>query len=215
MSVGKDRIMVNCGHAGTTEKKQSIAGLLRSTAAHSTLVIDDKTCIPIAADMGLDAKKAALSVQRQYSADVLNLEMSHNFYQPSAGLTHKRRIQLRDQGETLEGQDVLIGEETHDFAIRFHLHPNVNVSRVQNGKACLIRTKTGVGWKFIARGVEEVEIEESIYQPNSDEAPRVTSQIVLYGKTEERQTRVLWMLHREKTEKKKASRKRKKEKDDE
>jgi uncharacterized heparinase superfamily protein len=207
MSVGRERIVVNCGHAGLTEKRNPLSLALRTSAAHSTLVVTDTNIAPLSSGGQIGRQPAHVTCERNYSAKNMILDTSHNGYQEKFGLVHKRRFHLMQEGDLLEGQDCLVGEAGHDFAIRFHLHPDVTASRLQGGKAVIIRTRGGHGWRFEARGMNQIKIEESLYQPDLEQAPRQTSQIVLYGSSQEANTRIIWMFQREKKPQKKRKKK--------
>jgi uncharacterized heparinase superfamily protein len=64
------------------------------------------------------------------------------------------------------------------FALRFHLHPGVKASLVQEGQAVLLRLPSGAGWRFRAEGAN-VAVEESIYVGGGD--MKRTNQIVISG----------------------------------
>ena len=62
---------------------------------------------------------------------------SHNGYGQSFALTHSRQLFLAADGDDLRGEDSLTGPAGEGFAIRFHLHPTVQVSLIQDGTAAL------------------------------------------------------------------------------
>ena len=73
-----------------------------------------------------------------------------------------------------------IGKRTpRGYSLRFHLHPSVQVSLLQNGNAALLRLPSGLGWRFVAEG-GTMSLAESIYLGGLDEVRR-SEQIVLSG----------------------------------
>lgn len=82
-----------------------------------------------------------------------------------------------------------------DIAIRFHLHPRVIVSLVQNEEEALIRIPSGAGWRFQHTG-GRLALENSIYI-GAGSQPRRTKQLVIYGQMTGDQTRIKWALQRE------------------
>ncbi|MBT7360628.1 MAG: hypothetical protein HN813_01480, partial [Rhodospirillaceae bacterium] len=82
------------------------------------------------------------------------------------------------------------------FALRFHLHPTVQASLVQNGSAVLLRLPSGVGWRLIAEG-GTVSLAESIYLGETEDVRR-SEQIVVSGALEAdaNAARVKWALKR-------------------
>ena len=82
------------------------------------------------------------------------------------------------------------------FALRFHLHPGVQASLVQNGTAVLLRLPGGTGWRLIAEG-GTLSLAESVYLGSAGEVRR-SEQIVVSGVIEAGSpaARVKWALKR-------------------
>ena len=79
---------------------------------------------------------------------------------------HQRKFYVAPLGDDIRGEDRLIytgepGEIASEAIIRFHLHPRVRVSLIQNGSSALLRPQTGGGWRFRTDG--GLNLEESIY----------------------------------------------------
>lgn len=189
-SFGKDRIFVNCGTAGGRWRS-----LLRSTAAHSTLVADNRNSCQFD-DHGLLSSRPEVRCSKQEDAAIALIEAGHNGYVPRFGLTHRRTVRLQNGGETLSGEDILTGKSGVSYAVRFHLHPGIQASLTQDGSAVLLRARNGMGWRFKAEGAV-LALEDSIYA-NGDDIPRHTQQIVMNGMTAGPTTTVAWELTREK-----------------
>src|SRR6201986_5609833 len=83
-------------------------------------------------------------------------------FKKTPGLTHARQLFLAADGEDLRGEDRLTGRAGQSFAIRFHLHPNVQASLTQDGNAVLLRLPGGIGWRLRTQGAV-LSIAESIY----------------------------------------------------
>ena len=84
--------------------------------------------------------------------------MSHDGYAAPYGLIHHRRLYLTAGGEDLRGEDRVDGGTPQPFVLRFHLHPDVNVSVAQNAQAAILKLPTGrlvayprQGWRHLAR----------------------------------------------------------------
>jgi uncharacterized heparinase superfamily protein len=105
------------------------------------------------------------------------LEASHDGYREPLGVIHRRRLFLGAGGDDLRGEDRLDGAKDGHFAIRFHLHPEVQVSLVQSGGAALLRLPKGGGWRFMARGAQ-MSLEPSVYLGDESQSRR-SEQIVL------------------------------------
>ncbi len=189
---GRDRVIVNCG---SSEVKGKWREILRSTAAHSTLVADHRNSCPFD-EMGFLSARPEVRVKRTEDGDVVLLDTAHNGYIPRFGLTHRRTLRLQEGGDALIGEDSVSGKSGVLFAIRFHLHPDIQASLIQEGDEVLLRAKSGIGWRFKASGYKVV-LEESIYG-GEGEHPRRTQQIALHVITAGMAVAVAWELRREK-----------------
>jgi uncharacterized heparinase superfamily protein len=161
MSVGRDRLIVNCGAAPAAEGEWRDA--LRATAAHSTLVLADTNSSELRPE-GLGRRVESVEADRQESNGAQWLEAAHDGWVKQFGLRHRRRLYLSESGDDLRGEDVLEPErevQVPGFAVRFHLHPAVLASLQQDEAGVLLRLPSGVGWKLRAKGAR-VAIEESI-----------------------------------------------------
>ena len=187
LSVGRERLIVNCGATSTPESWRSA---LRATAAHSTLTIADTSSSEIRAD-GLGRRPAKVVVQRQSTGGAHWLEASHDGYQRPFGAIHHRRLYLAETGDDLRGEDAIEGGEGHPFTVRFHLHPAVETTIEVEGHAALMRLASGSLWRLRADGATPL-LEDSIYLGNG--ARRPAKQIVLTSGPEIRQVR--WAITR-------------------
>ncbi len=168
LSVGRERMIVNCGSVSGLEPAQggpqaaawSLA--LRGTAAHSTLTIDETNSSEAVTDGGLGRRPAKVTVDRQEEDGAVLIDASHDGYRRPFGLTHHRRLYISVGGDDIRGEDRLEGRGGRPFAVRFHLHPSVQVSAVQGGAAALLRLGGGAGWRLRASG-GSLAIEASAY----------------------------------------------------
>ncbi|HTI01823.1 MAG TPA: heparinase II/III family protein [Acidisoma sp.] len=175
-SVGRDRMIVNCGAA--PEAMSEWRDALRATAAHSTLVVADTSSSEVKSE-GFGARRVEkVEVQRQEANGAHWLEASHDGWLRSAGALHRRRLYMAESGEDMRGEDAVEAETPQHFAIRFHLHPSVQASLQSDGEAVLLRLPSGQSWRFRAEGAA-MALEESIYMGGTE--PKRTDQIVLNG----------------------------------
>lgn len=190
MSVGRDRLIVNCGAAPAAE--DSWRDALRSTAAHSTLVLSDTNSAELRPD-GLGRRPEQVETARHESAGAQWLEASHDGWRRAFGAVHRRRLYLAESGDDLRGEDMVEvgGDGTlPPYVLRFHLHPGVVASLLQDESAALLRLPSGIGWKIRAKGAR-VALEESVYLGLE---PRRSSQVVLVA--EEGEASVQWAITR-------------------
>ncbi|MBN07628.1 MAG: hypothetical protein CMM45_07345 [Rhodospirillaceae bacterium] len=190
MSAGKERLIVNCGSTRQMGLKWQQA--LRTTAAHSTVVVDDTNSSELGKNGGLGKRGHTVQCSRREIDGRSVLEVSSDGYKGLFDLQHRRFLMMSSDGTELLGEDLLIGTGGKRFTIRFHLHPNVQATLIQNGNAVLLKPRRGRGWKLVSPDTE-VLLEESIYIENADH-PRRTQQIVIPGEILGRGAAVKWRL---------------------
>lgn len=178
MSVGRDRMIVNCGAAPAAEGEWRDA--LRATAAHSTLVLADTNSAELREE-GLGRRPERVEADRHESDGAQWLDAAHDGWRRAFGVVHRRRLYLAPTGDDLRGEDVIESPEPNParppgFAVRFHLHPAVVASLQQDGEGALLRLPSGQGWRLRASGAK-VTVEESIYLGTTE--ARRASQVVL------------------------------------
>jgi uncharacterized heparinase superfamily protein len=192
-SIGAQRLVINCGAPDANRAAAREAA--RMTAAHSTLVIDDTSSCRFASHAGLRKWLGDQIVSGPDKVDVERIDrpggtmvaLAHNGYEARFGLIHERRILLSKDGKTLNGSDRLratsVGEpaEPLPFALRFHIHPNVRLKRVREGRAVLCILPNGRRWLF-ETSTGQAHIEESVFFAAPD-GPRSCGQIAVHGET--------------------------------
>ncbi|HEX2760242.1 MAG TPA: heparinase II/III family protein, partial [Rhizomicrobium sp.] len=206
LSSGSDRIIVNCGAAGPAHQAWSAA--LRATAAHSTLTLADTSSARILRPglarelLGprlLDGPVAPVS-RRVETAQGWTVEAMHDGYVSAFGVRHERQVTLSPQGLMVTGRDRLApdsgNEEGHaamgglSYAVRFHIHPDVRVSRLDGG-GVLLKLPGGEGWRFRAGG-GVLEVEESVYLGGP--VVRRAEQLVISGSTKNGPAEIAWVF---------------------
>ena len=194
---GKERVFVN---AGTHPFDDTWHDVLRNTAAHNTLTIDNRNAAEILESGHFGRKHRKVTRHREDKHDEALLDMTHDGYMDVNGITHRRRLYLGDYGHDLRGEESLtcsIGlNKTQEFAIRFHLHPRVQVSLIREGQEALLRLNGGSGWRFLQNGGTHIALENSIYLGEGTR-PRKTKQLVIYGTIDTDYTAVQWALNKE------------------
>lgn len=196
-SSGAQRIIVNCGASRFGPPELRLAA--RSTAAHSALVLDDRSSANfgmVLGEMRIVSGPRDVRVARQDGADGPEWVASHDGYRRSIGALHTRRLLLAQDGSTLSGEDevALSGmRETLPAAARFHLHPNVRASLVRDGSGALLALASGEVWSFEAGGLPIV-LEESIFLAASDGRRRTEQLVVAFDAAAA--PRITWRLTR-------------------
>lgn len=190
LSSGPSRIVVNCGFPATARDNWRV--FARSTAAHSTLVCHDTSSCQFVQQATMKrmlhgapitSGPGHVEVFRETVADGILLTASHDGYARQFGVVHQRTLMLSDDGIRLQGEDTLLSaqrsakDRDDDYAIRFHLHPSVKVSRLSDARGAMLVLPNREAWTFEALD-DRVDIEDSVFLAGSD-GPRRTSQIVI------------------------------------
>ena len=192
MSHGRERLIVNCGaYQRSSADWRNVA---RATAAHSTLIVADTNSSELDAHGGLGRRPTHVPCERIEDGGSHWVSASHDGYQTVFGLTHARQLFLAADGEDLRGEDRLIGPAGRSFVIRFHLHPQVQASLIQDGDAALLRLPSGLGWRLRAQGAV-MSLAESVYLGGGE--MRKAQQVVLDGHIGSSGATVKWALRRE------------------
>jgi uncharacterized heparinase superfamily protein len=176
MSVGRERLIVNCGAAPAAESGWRDA--LRATAAHSTLVVAETNSAELR-DEGVGRRPERVTAERHEADGAQWLEASHDGWRRNFRAVHRRRLYLAGSGEDLRGEDILEmgepGTRLPSFLLRFHLHPDVAANTQEDGETVLLRLPSGQGWRLRSKGARAA-LEESVHV--AGEARR-SSQVVL------------------------------------
>ncbi len=214
MSYGPQRLIVNCGWS--PEQPTAWRQVIRETAAHSTLVMNDRSAgslvrtgirsrlFPESVETGV----AETHVSRMEQSSGVWIEASHHGYLQRTGLAHRRRIFVDAEGLDLRGEDSLsvplghspISRDEIPFDIRFHLHPNVRATLAQDLRSALLIQPGNVGWRF-RTDAGPIRIEESVYLGEGTK-PVKTEQIVISGRAfadgdgETKSNRIRWSIKR-------------------
>ncbi len=157
LSSGFRRIVINCGapEAGRATAREAS----RTTAAHSTLIVDDTSSCRFAAGAGLGrwlgdeilAGPSVVTAERADDEAGTRLTLSHDGYVARFGLLHHRVLVLARGGARLDGHDRLetTGKRAADgvpYALRFHLHPSVKARASDDGSAVRLDAPDGESW---------------------------------------------------------------------
>jgi uncharacterized heparinase superfamily protein len=192
VTVGRERMIVNCGASPCDRKRWWIAE--RATAAHSTVTVSDRNSSELLGNGRMGSRIANVSSEAESDGGAMLLDARHDGYTRSDGITHRRRIFLSPDGADLRGEDTLSGRVGVPFTVRFHLHPSVDATPLQSGRDALLRLPRDGGWRL--RCSEPLALSESIYFEDAPE-PKRTTQIAVSGVTVEGGTTVKWAFRRE------------------
>lgn len=171
-SNGDNRIISNCGGAGLVggTLPAALGQGLRTTAAHSTLCIENSNSTSVLPDGKLGRGVNEVELLRRDVENATRLEASHDGYARRFGLVHKRLLLLRSDGLELRGEDMLIPDgrkrrgkkKDVEYALRFHLGPDIESDIISEGKGVLLRLRDGNLWQFRATS-GQIALEDSVW----------------------------------------------------
>jgi uncharacterized heparinase superfamily protein len=173
---------------------------LRTTAAHSTLVLSDTNSTNILVDGSLGKGVDDVTIERTEDNDATRIEASHDGYVRSFGLVHKRSLMLGNDGKELRGADQLIARgrnkirESVPYAVRFHLAPGVEATITADGMGAILRSKGAPPWNFRCRG-GNLSDEESLWIDGYGR-PQRTVQLVVVGEVSGLGGEIGWQFRR-------------------
>ena len=187
LSDGSQRLVVNCGGPGLlpTALPEELVQGLRTTAAHSTLILADTNSTNILADGTLGKGVEDVTIERSDDNDASRLEASHDGYVRAFGMIHKRSLMLGNDGKELRGADQLQPRgrkkirDAVAYAVRFHLAPGVEPTITADGMGAILRSKGAPPWNFRCRG-GNLGQEESIWIDGRGQ-PHNVIQLVIVG----------------------------------
>ena len=157
------KLICNSGYFQKTKHK--LNDISRSSANHSTLIIDNHSSCKInSSKLEIENNLKVLIKTTVMEKNYWNICASHDGYNKRYGVIHERKIEFFPENYKFIGQDKLLKKKnfkSSNFEIRFHLEPNVKIMKTQDGKSILIDIENE-GWKFTAQGYT-IDIETGLY----------------------------------------------------
>jgi len=197
MSDGVQRLVVNCG--GSVGLPAELARGLRTTAAHSTLVLAETNSTAIHADGTMGRGVTEVELARTEGVEAMRLEAAHDGYVKRFGFSHRRRLALTTDGRSLEGEDRLVpaGRKkpaATPVALWFHLSPDVEAVPTTDGQGALLRPAEGTGWQFRTRA-GALTMEDSLWVDGAGR-PRASKALVVTLEAAEDGVTIPWSFRR-------------------
>ena len=210
LTSGRRPLVVSCGSGLSFGPAWQQAA--RATPSHSALTLDG------ASSSRFGARGLALEHMAQVTAARLipgvegtDLYIAHDGWAASHGLTAGRSLTLGQDGRRLSGVETLTAltagarrrfedmmtltrMEGAGFAIRFHLHPEVDATLDMADTAVSMGLRSGEIWIFRFSGAVSLTLEPSAYLEKGRPNPRPCTQIVLRGQARGFETRIGWTL---------------------
>ncbi len=215
LTSGRRPLIVNCGSGVSFGPDWRRAG--RATPSHSTLVLDGYSSARLGDADRTSAHEALVDTPREVpiemsqAPDGIRFQGGHDGFVATHGLTHARTLELTFDGRGMAGEDMLLAlddtskrrfDKAMDsvklkgipFAIRFHLHPEVDATLDLGGAAVSMALKSGEIWVFRHDGTFDLALDPSVYLEKGRLKPRATQQVVLSGRAMQYATRIRWSL---------------------
>ena len=171
------KVICNSGYGKYFSSK--IAAISRSTAAHSTLYINNTSSsifqknkfINKVYGNSLIQKHKVLSKNYTEDKDSYSITASHNGYEKKFGYIYKRSIKILKNEDKIYGEDELKKIKNYSdpliYFVRFHIYPNTKVVKTKAGSSILISLSNGEGWLLQSK-TNDFEIEKNIFLGNKN-----------------------------------------------
>jgi len=173
----KQKVICNLGYGKYFSPK--LCALSRSTAAHSTLYINDtSSCIfqknlSVNKVYGNSLVEKHKIVSKNYTDDknFYSISAAHNGYEKKFGYIHTRSIKILKKEDKIFGLDELKKTKKYSnpliYFVRFHIYPNTKIVKTKAGNSILISLPNKEGW-LLKSSTNEFEIEKNIFLGNKN-----------------------------------------------
>tara|TARA_B100000963_G_scaffold268798_1_gene236947 strand:- start:1911 stop:3521 length:1611 start_codon:yes stop_codon:yes gene_type:complete len=164
------KLISNCGYF--KNHKNELNKISKSSAAQSTLIIDDNSSCKftnIGKNLLINKGLKILKKEITFEKDYWKIIASHDGYLNKYNSIHERKIEFFPKQMAFIGRDMIIKKKTnhnYKFDIRFHVEPNVKLMKTQDKKTILIELQNE-GWKFTCENYE-INIDNGLYFGNKN-----------------------------------------------
>ena len=124
------------------------------------------------------------------------VKASHDAYLKSNGVIHERKLSYFHDEFKLKGCDKLSKSKnfkSSNFEIRFHLLPEINLTKLLNNDSILIENKNA-GWKFTCKNYK-IDIETGLYFGIKNKYSE-NKNILITGLTSPEEQSIFWEISR-------------------
>ena len=173
----KQKVICNSGYGKYLSTK--LSSLSRSTAAHSTLYINDTSSSifqknpSINKVYGNSLLQKHKVIKKNYieDKDFYSITAAHNGYEKKFGYIHTRSIKILKKEDKIFGIDELKRTKNYpnllNYFVRFHIYPNTKVVKTMARNSVLISLSNGEGWSLFSE-TNNFEIEKNIFFGNKN-----------------------------------------------
>jgi len=200
----KQKIICNAGYGKYFSQK--LVSISRSTAAHSTLYINDtSSCVFqknkfINKVYGNSLIKKHKVIKKNYTEDkeFYFIIASHNGYEKKFGYIHERSIKILKNEDKIYGSDNLKKTKNYNnplnYFVRFHIYPNTKIVKTKAGNSVLISLPNGEGW-LLKSETNPLNIEKNIFLGNKNKIINNES-VSISGKINSETVVINWEINR-------------------
>ena len=198
-----EKIICNSGYGKYLNPK--LALLSRSTAAHSTLYLNDtstslfeknETIRKVYGNSLIQSHKILEKKFTENEKDYIFFA-AHNGYEKKYGYLHKRSIRILKKESKIYGTDEL--EKTRNifnqiyYFIRFHIYPGIKITKTKGKNSVLAKQTNGEGW--IIKSIENnLNIEKNIFFGRKNTVNNEC--ICISGSTKEPKVSINWEIEK-------------------
>jgi len=157
-----------CNSGYYQDQKHQLNKISKSTAAHSTLILNDTSACSFKKDKKgfnvIDKGFKILDKEIIKQKNFWSIRASHDGYSSAYGIIHERTLKFYPEINKIFGEDKLIKKNNYkstNFEIRFHLVPEIKVTKTQDNKTILIELENS-GWRFYSNS-GSIDIESGLY----------------------------------------------------
>jgi uncharacterized heparinase superfamily protein len=190
------KLITNSGYF--QDYNHQLNSISKSTATHSTLILDNSSaCNFKKNDKGLSTVNKGLKTfdnEVTYEKNYWSIKCSHDGYLSRYGVIHQRNLKFDVDKNILFGKEKLIKKKNFkvtNFDIRFHLLPNIKVTKLQDNKSVLIELENS-GWRFFSNdGL--IGVETGLYFGNKNKYIE-NQNIFISGITQNNEQLIEWQI---------------------
>ena len=190
------KLITNSGYF--QDYNHQLNSISKSTATHSTLIIDNSSaCNFKKNDKGLSTVNKGFKTfdnEVAYEKNYWSIKCSHDGYLSRYGVIHQRNLKFDVDKNILFGKEKLIKKKNFkvtNFEIRFHLLPNIKVTKLQDNKSVLIELENS-GWRFFSNdGL--IGVETGLYFGNKNKYIE-NQNIFISGVTQNNEQLIEWQI---------------------
>jgi len=198
MFCSDQKIITNSGYF--QNYKHQLNNISKSTAAHSTLILDNSSISRFKKQ-----SNGNLLVENNFkiidkniisNKNYWKISASHDGYQKKYGTIHRREIEYFSDLNKLIGKDIILKRKNFkscNFEIRFHLHPETKVTKIQDESAVLIELENS-GWKFSCKN-HKIDIETGLFFGKKNSFVE-NQNIFISGLTQKDDQTILWEINK-------------------